>query len=72
MASDIFRQLRSMNLINEIELRKVQIRNDYDALRIQYRASACIEILMQRYFLSDSAINSILFRKNIRYDVGDL
>ncbi len=63
MSSDLFRQLRSMDLIDETELRNVQIRNDYYALRINHHVSSCIEILMQKYYLSDAALNNILFRK---------
>ncbi len=63
MSSDLFRQLRSMDLIDETELRNVQIRNDYYALRINHHVSSCIEILMQKYCLSDAALNNILFRK---------
>ena len=63
MASDIFRQLRTMDLIDETGLRNAQIRNDYEALRIDHHISACIEILMEKYCLSDAALNNIIFRK---------
>ena len=63
MASDLFRQLNSLHLIDETELRNAQIRNDYAALRIEHHVSACIEILMNKYCLSDAALNNILFRK---------
>jgi len=63
ISSDLFRQLKAMDLIDETELRNVQIRSDYEALRIENHVSACIEILQQKYFLSDAALNSILFRK---------
>ena len=61
--SEHFHQLRSMNLINEIVLRNLFIREEYEALRVNNSASVCIAILMDKYHLSDSSINSILFRK---------
>ncbi len=63
MASDLFRQLRSMDLIDEIELRNVQIRNDYEALRVEHHASACIEILMEKYHLAWDTLRNIIFRR---------
>ena len=63
MASDLYRQLRSMNLLDETELRNAQIRDDYEALRVEHHVSACIEILMEKYCLSDTTLNNILFRK---------
>ena len=73
IASKIFRQLRSLDLIDELELRNVQIRNDYKALRVSLSAPLCVQILMDKYSLSDSAINSILFRKKSnKYKAPDI
>ena len=63
MASDLFQQLRSMNLIDEIELRNAQIRDDYNALRIQHHVSTCIELLMDKYHLAWDTLRNIIFRK---------
>ncbi len=43
--SELFEQLRSMDLLDETELRNIQIRNDYEALRVEHHSSRCIEIL---------------------------
>ncbi len=64
ISTDVFRKLKSMNLIDETELRNIQLRNDYQYLRKKHPASDCIAVLMEKYALSDAAINSILFRKN--------
>ena len=63
MASDLFRQLRSMDLIDEIELRNVQIRNDYEALRVEHHTSDSIEILMEKYHLAWDTLRNIIFRR---------
>ncbi len=63
MGTDVFRQLRSMDLIDETELRNIQIRNDYEALRIKHHVSACIEILMEKYCLAWDTLRNIIFRK---------
>ena len=61
--SELFRRLRSMDLIDETELRNIQIRNEYKELRWRNSAAVCVEMLMEKYSVSDSALNSILFRK---------
>ena len=63
MASDLYRQLRSMNLLDETELRNAQIRDDYEALRVEHHVSACIEILMEKYCLAWDTLKNIIFRK---------
>ncbi|MDT3697438.1 MAG: hypothetical protein ROY99_13730 [Ignavibacterium sp.] len=63
ISSDYFSQLRSLNLIDETELRNLKIRNEYKELRNKFTASTCIQILSEKYSLSDSTINNILFRK---------
>ena len=61
--SELFQRLRAMDLIDETELRNVQIRNEYKELRKRNSAAVCVEMLMEKYSVSDSALNSILFRK---------
>ena len=62
ISTDLFRRLRSLKLIDEVELRNQMIRYDYRQLRLKNSASICIQILMEKYSLSDSTLNSILFR----------
>ena len=61
--SEDFHKLRSMNLVKETAMRNLIIREEYKALRVKNSAPVCIQILMDKYYLSDSSINSILFRK---------
>ena len=63
VSSDYFKHLRSLKLIDETELRNLKIRNEYKELRNKYTASICIQILSEKYSLSDSTLNNILFRK---------
>lgn len=62
-SSALFQKLRSLNLIDETELRNLIIRNEYKELRSSYTASTSIQILSEKYSLSDSTLNNILFRK---------
>lgn len=63
VSTDVFKQLRFLKLIDETELRNLRIRNEYKLLREKFAASASIGILMDKYSLSDSSLNNILFRK---------
>lgn len=63
VSSNYFSQLRSLKLIDETELRNLKIRNEYKELRSKFTASICIQILSDKYSLSDSTLNNILFRK---------
>lgn len=65
VSTNLFQKLRSLKLIDETELRNLKIRNEYKELRDRFSAEASIQILMDKYSLSDSAINNILFRKRI-------
>lgn len=65
VSTNLFQRLRSLKLIDETELRNLKIRNEYKELRERIPAEAAIQILMDKYSLSDSALNSILFRKRI-------
>lgn len=61
----LFQKLRSLKLIDETELRNLKIRSEYKDLRERFSSSASFQILMEKYSLSDSALNNILFRKRI-------
>ena len=62
-SSEVFQKLRSLNLIDETELRNLKIRNEYKELRNKFSASISTQILSEKYSLSDSTLNNILFRK---------
>ncbi len=64
-SSEVFQKLRSLKLIDETELRNLKIRNEYKELRNSFTASTSIQILSEKYSLSDSTLNNILFRKRI-------
>ena len=66
VSTDHFKQLRSLKLIDETELRNLKIRNEYKELRNKSTASICIQILSDKYALSDSTLNNILFRKRFQ------
>jgi len=61
--SEVFQKLRALNLIDETELRNLKIRNEYKELRNKFSASISTQILSEKYSLSDSTLNNILFRK---------
>ncbi len=61
VSSDVFREMRQLNLVDEIELRNLMVKKDYKNFRASYNSSRAIEILMDKYSLSDTAILSILF-----------
>ena len=63
LGREVLRFLRSNNLINETALRNFLIKHDYKKLREKLNASDSVSVLCEKYHLSDSAINSILFRK---------
>ena len=63
IGTNIFRRMRELDLINETELRNAQIRSDYKELRKLNSSPVCIQMLMDKYAVSDSALNNILFRK---------
>ena len=61
VSSDVFREMRRLNLVDEIELRNLMIKEDYKNLRVSYNSSYALEFLMDKYSLSDTALTHILF-----------
>ena len=61
ISSDIFLSMRTLNLVDEIELRNLLLKEDYKKLRNDYKATRAIEILREKYSLSDLTILNILF-----------
>ncbi len=60
ISSDLFKQMRRLNLVDEIELRNLMVREDYKNLRSSYNSSRAIEFLRDKYSLSDVTILYIL------------
>jgi len=67
-----FKEFYSLGLIDEIALRNLQIKNDYNQLRKSHSMIESISQLSQKYFLSFDSINSILFRERNKKSVFDL
>ena len=63
LANPIFIQIQSYGLIDEIALRNLIIKNEYRTLRSKLHLGDAVYKLSQKYYLSESAINTILFRK---------
>lgn len=64
-----FLSLKAYGLIDEIALRNFIIKNEYRTLHYKLPLGEAVYQLAQKYFLSESAINNILFRKRNRKHV---
>ena len=67
-----FKELYSLGLIDDIALRNLQIKKDYNQLRKSHSMIESISQLSQKYFLSFDSINSILFRERNKKSVLNL
>lgn len=65
----LFKKFHSLGLIDEIALRNALIKKEYKILRKDNSTFDAIFILSEKFNLSDSAINTILFRKRIKKKV---
>lgn len=65
-----FLKIKSYGLIDEIALRNFMIKNEYRSLRSKLHLGDAVYQLSQKYLLSESAINSILFRKRNRKPIN--
>ena len=63
LTEPIFLRIKSYGLIDEIALRNLIIKNEYRTLRHKLHLGDAVYELSQKYFLSEHAINNILFRK---------
>ena len=59
----VFKEFKSLGIIDEIGVRNLKIKKDYKELRSQYSIFEAEAILAEKYILSESTIHSILFRK---------
>ena len=63
LSNPLLNQLQAYGLIDEIALRNLIIKNEYRTLRSKLHLGDAVYELSQKYFLSEYAINNILFRK---------
>ena len=63
LSDPFFLELKAYGLIDEIALRNLMIKSEYRTLRNDLSLGESIYRLSLKFFLSESAINSILFRK---------
>ena len=70
LTNSVFIKLQAYGLIDEIALRNLIIKNEYRALRHKLHLGDAVYELSQKYFLSESAINNILFRKRNRKPIS--
>lgn len=66
LSNPYFQKLQSFGLIDEIAVRNFIIKNEYRELRNKLSLGDAVDQLSQKYLLSESAINNILFRKRNR------
>ena len=64
-----FKEYLSLGLIDEIAFRNAIIKHEYRILKRKNSAFESIMILAEKFNLSDSAINTILFRKRVKKKV---
>ena len=64
-----FKDYLSFGLIDEISLRNAIIKHQYRKLKKNNSAFDAIQKLSEKFNLSDSAINTILFRKRVKKKV---
>lgn len=65
VSSDVFRRMRQLQLVDEIELRNLTIREEYSILRSKYYTQPrAFELLTEKYSLSRTALRKILYQFN--------
>ena len=70
LSNPYFKKLQSFGLIDEIAVRNFIIKNEYRDLRNKLSLGNAVDQLSQKYLLSESAINNILFRKRNRKPIS--
>jgi len=58
-----YQRFKSLGIIDEIGVRNLKIKKDYQELRSGHSIFDAEAILAEKYCLSESTIHSILFRK---------
>ena len=70
LSDPLFLKIKSYGLIDEIALRNLIIKNEYRSLRSKLHLGDAVYELSQKYFLSEYAINNILFRKRTKKPIS--
>ena len=70
LSNSLFLKLQSYGLIDEIALRNLIIKNDYRNLRSKLHLGDAVYQLSQKFYLSEYAINNILFRKRTKKPIS--
>lgn len=60
----ILQVFRKAGIVNELEVRNIQIRDEYRQLKKKLKDFEAIEKLAMKYFLSEDSIKTILYRKS--------
>lgn len=69
ISNSYFKKYLSLGLIDEIALRNAIIKSEYKTLRKENPTFEAIYLLSEKFNLSDSAINTIIFRKRVKKKV---
>ena len=70
LSDPLFVKIKAYGLIDEIALRNLIIKNEYRTLRSKLHLGDAVYELSQKYFLSEYAINNILFRKRTKKPIS--
>jgi hypothetical protein len=70
LTNPLFLKIKAYGLIDEIALRNLIIKNEYRNLRSKLHLGDAVYELSQKYFLSEFAINNILFRKRTKKPIS--
>ena len=70
LTNPVFFQIQAYGLIDEIALRNLIIKYEYRTLRSKLHLGDAVYELSQKYFLSEYAINNILFRKRTKKPIS--
>jgi len=68
----VFQEYKSLGIIDEIGVRNLKIKKEYQELRSRHSIFDAEEILAEKYCLSESTIHSILFRKRNKKSMQSL
>jgi len=67
-----YQRFKSLGIIDEIGVRNLKIKKDYQELRTDHSIFEAESILAEKYCLSESTIHSILFRKRNRKKLSQI
>lgn len=65
-------KFRKLGLIDEIALRNYYIKRDFEELRNKgNKVTDCLRVISQKYYLSESSINIIIYSRVSRTKIND-